>query len=273
MTFKNFIAKNEDEILEEIKKRPYCFSLLPPEWKENYNVIVESILLYPYNYMYIEEEYRKQRHLAIQVIVMSPYLFRSVPIELKNDMEICLLAIKSYPFNVKHLSSEMKKSQEIFFCLVKENSWGLNYMSSDLRDDEAIFEKAISINSNIFGMLNSVMKKNNTFLKKMILKYDLILRNFPQEARHDKDLIKIAIKHNHLNFYFLPKQFYDDFDFLFELYTLNNKLDAILKGTRRQCVIDKYNFYNHLLFYKYHEKEDNIFHIRELVEIIGSYLF
>ena len=273
MILKNFEEKNEEEILEEIRKRPYYFSLLPVKWKENYNIVVESILLYPYNYMYIREEYKKQRHLAIQVIIMSPFLFRNLPVELKNDMEICLLAIKSYPFNVKHLSSQMKKNQEIFFSLVQENSWGINYMSSDLRDDEILFEKAISINSNIFGIVNSVVKKNNTFLKKMIQKYDLILRNFPLEARHDKDLIKIAITHNYLNFYFLPKHFYDDFIFLFELYTLNNKLDEILKGTRRECIIDKYNFYNHLLFYKYHEKEDNIFHIRELVEIIGSYLF
>lgn len=273
MIFKNFVGKNENEILEEIRKRPYCFSLLPPEWKENYNIIVESILLYPYNYTYIKEEYKHQRTLAIQAIVMSPYLFRSIPTELKNDMEISLLAIKNYPFNVKHLSTEMKNNQEIFFILVKENSWGLNYMSSDLRDDEIIFEKAISINPNVFGMLNSVMKKNHIFLKKILPKYNLMLQNFPEAARNDKDLIKIAIQNDYLNFYFLPKPFYNDYVFLFELYTLNTKLDIILKETKRECIIDKYNFYNHLLFYKYHEKEDNIFHMRELVEIIGSFLF
>jgi hypothetical protein len=47
----------------------------------------------------------------------------------------------------------------------------------------------------------------------------------------------------------------------------------MLKNTKRECVIDKYNFYNHLLFYKHHEKEDNIFHIPELVKIIESFLF
>lgn len=273
MILKNFIDKNESEILEELRKRPYCFSLLPEHWKENYNVIVESILLYPYNYTYIADEFKKHRNLAIQAILMSPYLFNQVPHEFKNDMEICLLAIKNYPFNVKHLSNDMKKNEEIFFLLVKENSWGLNYMSSVLRDDPGIFEKAISINPNVFGMLNSAIKKNNMFLKELLPKYNLTLQNFPEEARHDQELIKIAVKHNYLNFYFLPKKFFNDYKFLLELYNLNKNLNIILKETKRECVIDKYNFYNHFLIYKQHEKEDNIFHMRELVEIIASFLF
>lgn len=273
MLLETFRDKNEKEIINELRKKPYFFSLLPSKWKENYNVVIEAILLYPYNYTYIKEDFKKKRNLAISAIVMCPYLFTHVPSEFKNDKEICLLAIKNYPFNVKHLSIKMKENEELFYLLVKENSWGINYMSSTLRNNEQIFEKALQLNSTIFGLICSELKKNIEFLEKLIPKYDLLLQNFSELARDNKKIIKIAVKNNYLNFYFLPKKYYNDYDFLFELYSINKKLDIILKETKRECVIDKYNFIHHLLKYKQQEEIDNIFHMPELVFMIQSYLF
>jgi hypothetical protein len=273
MLLHNFINKNEKEILEELRTKPYFFSLLPPIWKENYNICVEAILLYPYNYTYIKEEYKKKRNLAIQAITMCPYLFTHVPSEFKNDMEICLIAIRNYPFNVRHLSSNMKNNEELFYVLVKENSWGLNYMSSTIRNDKRVFENALQINSSVFGCIHSMLKNDVEFLKPLIPKYNLLIQNFSEVARKNKELLKIAIRHNYLNFYFLPKLYYNDFHFLFELYSINKKLGIVLKETKRERVIDKYNFYHHCVFYKQMEKEDNIFHMPELVHIIESFLF
>ena len=267
---KNFMFRDIDSLLFELKRNPHCFSYFPASWRCNRKIVMEAIHYFPHNYYYVTGDMRKDRVVGLKVVIANAMLFCSLSDELKADKEIAMIALAHHPFNVKHIASELKKDEDLFFIIVEKNYWGVSTFSDEILNNRIVIEKAMKINRNIFGYLRSPLIHQKEFLVNMIKKFNIPLKSIPIKMRSNMDIVRTAVAKDYKNFIQIPKCLYEDYNFVFQLYLYNKAIKIFLLNTRHERIIDRFNFL--LLIKKKNDEPYNIFHTMDLCLYIMTFL-
>jgi hypothetical protein len=267
---KNFINKDRENLIIELKRNPHCFSYFPAHWRSNREIVMEAIHYFPHNYYYITDELKKDRIIGLKVVTANAMLFCSLSDELKGDKEIAMIALEHNPCNLKYISLELKKDEDLFFLIVQKNYYGVTYFSEEILNNRNVIEKAMKMNSNIFGYLRSPLIYEKEFLLSVIQKFNIPLKNIPIKMRNDMDIIRTAVTRDYKNFIQIPKTLYENHNFVFQLYLHNKAIKIFLSNTRHERILDRFNLL--LLIKKKNNEPYNIFHTTDLCFYIMTFL-
>ncbi|KAG2378594.1 hypothetical protein C9374_008233 [Naegleria lovaniensis] len=165
------------------------------------------------------------RDLAMRTIKSFPMDLRYASERLQNDKEVVWKAIKENAEALQFASHELRNDKiTVIKALISGNVQVINYASDELRNDSELQAAVAMISKhgvkNLVFSLNDAMPevRNNLYLTYMsIMLKEHNLKYATDKFKSDRELVKLAVQHQHDIFQFASLELRTDCEFVLEL--------------------------------------------------------
>jgi hypothetical protein len=160
---------------------------------------------------------KNNKAFVMMIIKIFPEIFEFLSDNLKNDKDIIREVITKYVNNkqynyytiFRHISYELKNDKDFMLELMRLDIHIIDYVSYKIKNDPEIILNIMTNNDNIYNF------KLNHHIEYPCIRY--ILHNVSNNLLHNKDFIKSIIEKCQEAFEYIPYEFKNDKDFIFEL--------------------------------------------------------
>ncbi len=188
--------QNEDKykLLEEIKYKSRALEFASEAMKNDKEIVLEALKNDGITLEFISENLRNDKEIVLEAIKYNSWNLEFASENLKSDKEVVLMAVKQNGRVLQFASEALKNDKEIVFEALKNDGRALEFVSENLRNDEEIVLKAINKKHIYWRGLPIVfageyLKKDKTFLKKVIKKDIEVFKHLDEKLKKDKEII------------------------------------------------------------------------------------
>lgn len=229
--------------------------------------------------------FENNKYYLLKLIETSNNKFKSIPDYIKNDIEFILEVNKIYPKCIFYISDKLKNNRNFILKIVKYNGKNYRYIIDIFKNDiefiieanktyprslyyvpeyilsEDIILKLLKIDINNFNYIPEIFKNNkNIILNAVKIFPNLLYHEFEiiKNINCDKNFILELIKINYKNYKYIPENYKNDKDIIFNYI----KLDSLFLKDKNNLEYDK-----NILLKILNESESYKNIILELIEI------
>lgn len=225
------IQRDKDCIKMMIQKQRLNLYLVEDIIKKYFNDDDEIVYLLVKNHgilfkNIIHSKYKSDKNLLLHIMNHPPsYNIFDYFKEFLQDKEIVLKALPKYPLIYRDLNQDMKQDKEIILAAIKSDFMNYNLLSQEMRLDEDCFQTLVTtyINSKLFSQI----------------------LNYIPEKLHNREEIKLIIKHVPWNILQCKSEFKDDRDLIKSCILKSNVLPILPNFSNdREIVLFSMKYYN-----------------------------
>lgn len=212
------------------------FELFPFEYRDN-EEIARKVLNDDYGrcYEYLSERLKNNKEITLIATSKSGDVLEVMPESMLDDKDVVLNALAHDGWRyVDKISERLKNDIDIVTAAVLSDNRALEDFPDNFKDNEKVIEACLKGNGSAYEYFSERFKNDRRIALEMSAKWNFDLGAAPEIFKNDREIVKNAIKEDANNFKYLGSELLKDFNFLKELYMLNdgvlNHMDENLKA-------------------------------------------
>ena len=222
------------------------FKHFPIEYRDNEEIAKKAVNDDAGCFQYLSERLRDNTDLALSAMKKRGIYLEYASLRLRDDKEFVKIALQNDTWStLRSVSENLKNDIDIVLAYVAKDNRTLADFSDTFKDNERVVKECMKerksdwsddmyIQGAAYEFFSDRFKTKREIALHMSLGTNFNLDAAPEIFRNDKEIVNNAVKEDANNFKYVGSELLKDFNFLKELYMLNdgvlNHMDENLKA-------------------------------------------